>query len=74
MMLMPRLALHCFQGTTIVNTYKRRFYVRLMPVQHAQIAKHALAFGNEAAIQRYVREFQTELKQLSQYVESKICE
>ena len=41
---------------------KRGSYVRLMPVQHAQIAKHALTFGNKAAIRRHAREFQTEIK------------
>ena len=43
----------------------RGSYVRLTPVQHAQIAKHALAFGNKAAIRRYAREFQTEIKDSS---------
>ena len=44
---------------------KRGSYVRLTPVQHVQIAEHALAFGNKAAIRRYVREFQTEIKDSS---------
>ena len=39
--------------------------MRLMPVQHMQIAKHALAFGNKAAIRRYAREFQTDIKDSS---------
>ena len=40
----------------------RGFYVKLTPVQQAQIAKYALANGNKAAILRYTKEFQTEIK------------
>ena len=37
-------------------------YVKLIPVQQAQIAKYALASGNKAAILlRYTKEFQTEM-------------
>ena len=37
-------------------------YVKLMPVQKAQIAKYALASGNKAAIVlRYTKEFQTKI-------------
>ena len=40
----------------------RDSYVKLMPVQQAQIAKYALASGNKAAILlRYTKEFQTEI-------------
>ena len=40
----------------------RDSYVKLMPVQQAQIAKYALASGNKAAILlRYMKEFQTEI-------------
>ena len=41
---------------------KQGFYIRLTPVQQAQIAKHAFTFGNQAAIRRYAREFHTEIK------------
>jgi len=44
---------------------KRGSYVRLMPLQHTQIAKHAPAFANKAAIRKYAREFQTEIKDSS---------
>ena len=37
-------------------------YVKLIPVQQAQIAKYALAIGNKATILlRYMKEFQTEM-------------
>ena len=40
----------------------RDFYVKLIPLQQAQIAKYALASGNKAAILlRYMKEFQTEI-------------
>ena len=40
----------------------RDFYVKLIPVQQAQIAKYALASGNKVAILlRYTKEFQTEM-------------
>ena len=40
----------------------RGFYVKLTSVQQAQIAKYALANSNKAAILRYTKEFQTEIK------------
>ena len=43
----------------------RGLYVKLTPVQQAQIAKYALANGNKAAILRYTKEFQTEIKMSS---------
>ena len=40
----------------------RDSYVKLMPVQKAQIAKYALAIGNKATILlRYTKEFQTKI-------------
>ena len=39
--------------------------MKLTPVQKAQIAKYALANGNKAAILRYTKEFQTEVKMSS---------
>ena len=43
----------------------RGSYVKLTPVQQAQIAKYALANGNKAAIVRYTKEFQTQIKMSS---------
>ena len=37
-------------------------YVKLTPVQQVQIVKYALTNGNKAAILRYTKEFQTEIK------------
>ena len=37
-------------------------YVKLTPVQQAHIAKYTLAYGNKAAIVRYTKEFQAEIK------------
>ena len=44
---------------------KRGVYAKLTPVQQAQTAKHAFAFGNQAAIRRYAREFRSEIKDSS---------
>ena len=43
----------------------RGLYLKLTPVQQAQIAKYALANGNKAAILRYTNEFQTVIKMSS---------
>ena len=43
----------------------RGSYVKLTPVQQAQIAMYTLANGNKAAILRYMKEFQTEIKMSS---------
>ena len=48
----------------------KQSYVKLMPVQRAQIAKYALASGNKTTILlRYTKEFQVEIK----HAQSKIC-
>ena len=46
-------------NSRVVNLNAQGFYVKLTPVQKAQIAKYALANGNKAAILRYTKEFQT---------------
>ena len=43
----------------------RGSHIKLTPVQQAQIAKYALANGNKAAILRYTKEFQTQIKMSS---------
>ena len=43
----------------------RGSYVKLIPVQQAQITKYTLANGNKAAILRYTKEFQTVIKMSS---------
>ena len=51
----------------------RDSYVKLMPVQKAQIAKYALASSNKAAILlRYIKEFSSE-NEFDEHAERKIC-